>query len=294
MDLLGNDFLKTVKTGDKIKYQKTEQLKLLTKYYYLTIVVAILLIATSCNTNNKQKEVTTNENNISHDWSYTGETSPDHWDELEKNSDCGGSAQSPINIIEDVAVFKASGKSELLFHYSPETIIYNVENNGHSIQFNYEEGDSITYKGKVYYLKQFHFHEGSEHSINGVKFPVEIHFVHANKDHGFTVLSILGEEGEKDRSMVFLESFLPIDRGEKKKIGKAFDFKSVYPPSTIEYFTYSGSLTTPPCTEGVNWIVFKKTVILSSDQVKKLKNNMPLNNYRNEQELNGRIVSKNF
>jgi carbonic anhydrase len=262
------------------------------KYYSLIIIVAILLLNISCQSIKEKKEVVAEKSR--HEWSYSGETSPDHWAELEKNSDCDGSSQSPINIIEDDAVFKAGKNSDLLFHYNPKTIIHNVVNNGHSIQFNFEEGDSITYKGKVYYLKQFHFHEESEHSINGVKFPIEIHFVHANPEYGNTVLSILGEEGKKDETMTFFESFLPINKGEKKKIERAFDFKTVYPPSTIEYFTYTGSLTTPPCTERVNWIIFKKTVILSKDQVEVLKNNMPLNNYRDEQALNGRVVTKNF
>lgn len=264
------------------------------KYYYLIIVLAIMLVGVSCQTNIENKEVSTKKEKVNKHWSYSGETSPDYWAELEKNSDCGGSSQSPINIIINDAVFNAGKNSDLLFHYNPKTIIHNVVNNGHSIQFNFEEGDSITYKGKVYYLKQFHFHEESEHSINGVKFPIEIHFLHASPEYGNTVLSILGEEGEKDETMTFLESFLPINKGEKKKIERAFDFKTVYPPSTIEYFTYTGSLTTPPCTEGVNWIIFKKTVILSKDQVDILKNNMPLNNYRDEQALNGRVVTKNF
>ena len=118
--------------------------------------------------------------------------------------------------------------------------------------------------------------------------------VHTNEKNEFTVLSILGKEGKENDPIEFLEFSLPVKNGETKTIGKSFDLKSIFPSNTKDYYSYRGSLTTPPCTETVNWTVFKQPIILSLNQVLKLKNNMPLNNYRNEQPLNNRKVFKNF
>ena len=224
-------------------------------------------------------------------WTYEGETSPEHWAEIEKNSDCDGKNQSPINIIVDHTI-TVDRINDLKVFYSPETIISKVENNGHSIQFDFEPGDSIRYKKEIYHLKQIHFHEPAEHIINGVRYPIEIHFVHKSEQNNLTVLSIFGEEGEVSGLFDFLETFLPIKNGESKVIDQKVDLQSLYPKSN-EFYSYSGSLTTPPCTEGVNWVIFKDPIVLSYAQVLKLKDNMPLNNYRNEQPLNDRNVYLN-
>ncbi|TXE11850.1 carbonic anhydrase family protein [Seonamhaeicola algicola] len=254
-----------------------------------TLVVITLLQITACN--NKKDQTTAKHNHEKH-WSYAGETAPIHWADIEKNSDCDGNHQSPINIIHKQAD-AVHGISDLKIHYSPTTYIEKVENNGHSVQFNFEAGDSIHYKNDIYYLKQIHFHEPSEHKINGVMYPIEIHLVHVNKTGQITVLGILGEEGDESQLFEFLESFLPLKNGETKNIHQQLDLKDLFKHSN-EYYTYGGSLTTPPCTENVNWVVFKHPIILSVEEVLKLKNNMPVNNYRNEQALNNRIVNYNY
>ena len=184
-------------------------------------------------------------------------------------------------------------ENHLNIFYSPKTLISKVENNGHSIQFDFEMGDSINYKNDIYYLKQIHFHEPSEHKINGVIYPIEMHMVHLNKAGQISVLGILGEEGDESQLFEFFESFLPIENGAEKDIHQNIDLSSLF-LNANNYYSYSGSLTTPPCTEGVNWVVFKTPIILSVGEVLKLKNNMPVNNYRNEQPLNDRLVKLNY
>ncbi|MFS4481406.1 carbonic anhydrase [Hyunsoonleella sp. 2307UL5-6] len=221
-------------------------------------------------------------------WSYSGETSPEHWIEIEKNSDCNGKHQSPINIIHQ-NVDSVALQGDLKIQYTPLTLLKKVENNGHSIQFDFEAGDSINYKNETYYLKQIHFHEPSEHKINGLIYPIEIHLVHISKSGNITVLGLLGEEGVESQLFEFFESFLPLENGTAKDIHQTIDLSGLLLEDK-HYYAYGGSLTTPPCSEGVNWIVFKEPLILSVEEVIKLRNNMPLNNYRNEQAINNRVV----
>ncbi|WP_303315609.1 carbonic anhydrase family protein [Flavivirga abyssicola] len=257
----------------------------------ITLFLSILLLTIgSCNYSKKNTHTKNQENK--HHWSYSGETSPEHWIEIEKNSDCGGKYQSPINIIHK-NVDSIRIQKDLKIQYTPTTLISEVENNGHSIQFDFEAGDSINYKNETYYLKQIHFHEPSEHKINGVIYPIEMHLVHISKTGKITVLGLLGEEGDDSQLFEFFESFLPIEEGAIKDIHQEIDLSSLLLENK-HYYSYDGSLTTPPCTESVNWIVFKEPIILSVEEVLKLKNNMPINNYRNEQPLNERIVTYHF
>ena len=256
------------------------------KIINFSIALVILITCVSCKEENKSIEIKEHKH-----WSYTGETSPEHWAEIEKNSDCNGENQSPINIIVDHTI-ATNNSDELNIFYSPETILNKVDNNGHSIQFDFNQGDSIQYKKDFYHLKQIHFHEPAEHLVNGIRYPIEIHFVHQSDKGNLTVLGIFGEEGETSDLFQFFKTFLPIKNGESKEINYPVDLSSLYPKSK-DYYSYSGSLTTPPCSENVNWVLFKDQLILSYNQVLKLKSNMPINNYRKEQPLNARKVYLN-
>ncbi len=254
------------------------------------IFLASLLLLTSCIQYDKDKHKADYRKHLH--WGYSGETSPEHWIEIEKNSDCGGKYQSPINIIHRRAdSVKLQG--DLKIQYTPTTLLKAVENNGHSIQFDFEEGDSINYKNETYYLKQIHFHEPSEHKINGLIYPLEMHLVHMNASGNITVLGLLGEEGEESQLFEFFESFLPLENGTIKDIHQKVDLSSLLLEDK-HYYSYTGSLTTPPCSENVNWIVFKEPIILSVEEVIKLRDNMPLNNYRNEQPINDRTVTYHY
>lgn len=267
------------------------------KYKINLLVLTILIIVSCKNNSNKNSEVThlVNENDpkVEHSdnhWTYQGETGPEHWSEIEKKSDCNGNKQSPINII-DIDAKTDETLKPIDIHYSTNVKIHDVTNNGHSIQYNFEKGDYITLNNKKFELKQIHFHEGSEHTINGVRFPLEIHLVHASEDNQYAVLAVMAVEGKSSEPFTFLEKYLPINIGETKPVNSNFDL-NLNLPKNKEYYTYGGSLTTPPCTESVSWFVFKSPITVSLKQVKQLQELMPINNYRNEQPLNGRNVKK--
>ena len=116
-----------------------------------------------------------------------------------------------------------------------------------------------------------------------------IHLVHKSENGTYAVLAVMAKEGKSSKPFDFLESFLPIPVGENRIVDSAFDM-NLNLPDNRAYFTYSGSLTTPPCTENVQWFIFKNPITVSLSQVEKLKALMPLNNYRDEQSLNDREI----
>ena len=253
---------------------------------------SVILLATvfyfSCNRDKTDHSDSSDHDHI--EWSYEGETSPEHWAELEKNSECSGNRQSPINIIDLNVVEKEGDTAHNTLFYSAKTILTRVRNNGHTIQFDFDRGDSICSRDEHYDLVQIHFHVPSEHTVNGIRYPIETHLVHQSKQKdSFTVIAIFGIEGRESETLEQLESFLPLKEGEEKEINKALDLTTIFPDNK-DYYSYQGSLTTPPCTENVNWIIFKEPGILSLEEVIRMRDNMPLRNFRNEQDLNDRVV----
>ena len=126
-----------------------------------------------------------------------------------------------------------------------------------------------------------------------MRYPIEIHLVHQKEDGATLVLAIMALEGKDNLPFTFLESFLPVQIGETKNLGMAFDIASILPGNKT-YFFYEGSFTTPPCSEGVHWIILQTPITISLEQVLVLQKLMPLNNYRNQQPLNGRVVKTNL
>ncbi|MUU77126.1 carbonic anhydrase [Winogradskyella endarachnes] len=256
------------------------------------LFLAVLLLMSCNQTNDKtirhEEKAHANLDNEHNHWTYVGETGPEHWSEIEKQSDCDGKRQSPINIL-DIDVVEDASLKPIETHYSSHVKIHEVTNNGHSIQYNFEKGDFISLEGNDYELKQIHFHEPSEHTINGIRYPLEMHLVHANKDNKIAVIAVMAKEGESSEAFTFLENYLPIYNGDTKQIDKDFDI-NLNLPKNKTYYSYGGSLTTPPCTEDVSWFVFKDPITVSLEQVMELQKLMPVNNYRNTQPINGRIV----
>lgn len=261
---------------------------------FFSVIITLLIF--SCN-NAKENNLILNKENLDvqdkkedNHWTYEGETGPEHWSEIEKQSDCSGKLQSPINIIEIDAV------DDILLqpietHYSKDVKIHDVTNNGHSIQYNFEKGDYVILNDNAYALKQIHFHEPSEHTINGIRYPLEMHLVHVSKDNKIAVMAIMAQEGRSSEAFTFLENYLPITVGQTKQIDKDFDL-NLNLPDNKDYYQYNGSLTTPPCTENVTWFVYKNPITVSLDQVMQLQKLMPLNNYRSTQPINGRVVKQ--
>jgi carbonic anhydrase len=259
----------------------------------LIFVASLSLFSCRDNTNTKSvsgyNEVTAihqkDKKTTSH-WDYAGETGPEHWAEIENNSDCAGIYQSPINVVN---YEMAKGPMQLKIHYADSTHIHDVVNNGHSIQYNFEKGDYITIENERYDLKQFHFHEPAEHLIEGIRYPMVLHLVHLSSAGKYTVIAVMAKEGKGSEPFDFLEKYLPVNVDDTVAIDLAFDM-NLNLPKVKSYFAYNGSLTTPPCTENVQWFIFKEPITVSLEQVEALRKLMPLNNYRNEQARNARDI----
>lgn len=217
-------------------------------------------------------------------WSYKGEEGPEHWGELEdgfKLCETGWN-QSPIDLVADLT----ADLPELVFDYTHPGRIEEV-NTGHAIQENVIPGNFLLIRDDRFELKQFHFHSPSEHLVNGEVFPMEIHLVHQNEEGEYVVLGVLFEEGERNEQMDQLPSFRRA-RGEDP-YEFPMDFNTLV-PNRQDYFLYNGSLTTPPCTEGVHWIVLKQPLIASPEQIQHYHDLLGFDNNRPIQPHNARTV----
>ena len=221
-------------------------------------------------------------------WSYEGEEGPSHWGELnDEYVMCSlGSNQSPIDLVADVT----AELPELEFEYYSQSII-DVVNNGHTIQQNVKPGSflKIPRQGVSTELKQFHFHSPSEHTVDGNSFAMEMHFVHIDENGAILVVGVLIDEGDENPVLKQLWSFMPENAGETSEQAIGIEETNLLPP-TREYFTYGGSLTTPPCSEGVKWVVLKTPIEASAEQIVAFKKRMgPITN-RPVQPHNARLI----
>ena len=219
------------------------------------------------------------------EWAYSGADGPDEWAFLCTGfSSCAGASQSPINISQSVV---SSALGSLDQHY--ESTSTHIINKGHTIEFEYESGSTLRWDMRDFELLQFHFHTSSEHQLGSVSYPMEIHFVHRNIESGN--LAVIGVIVETGASNSFLESMMtrfPEDKGEEYISSQNFIVTDLM-PNDKAYFTYSGSLTTPPCSEGVNWIVMKNRISATTSQIARIRSIIHQSN-RPIQPLNGRVV----
>jgi len=220
-------------------------------------------------------------------WSYTGEGGPEHWAFLDPEFQlCGtGTTQSPVNLtgFEDVDL------GALLLNYldgGQEMI-----NNGHTIQVNYEAGSSLAVDNRSFDLKQFHFHTPSENTLEGKVFPLEMHLVHADSVGSLAVLAVLFEIGDPNSTLATIWSEMPGEKDEKSDLGTPINALDLLPDS-LGYYRFDGSLTTPPCSEGVLWMVLAESAQVSAEQVGSLLNTLGHSNNRPVQRLNGRTILK--
>jgi len=200
--------------------------------------------------------------------------------------DCNGFKQSPI----DIQNTTEASRGEFKFDY--EATPLHVLNNGHTIEVEYEQGSSMAINGEEYRLLQFHFHTPSEHLINGNNFPMEMHLVHSNTNGELAVIGVLIEEGKKNKTFNKIIKSAPDYEGVVEVEGKYINVTKLLPEDTDEYFNYSGSLTTPPCSEGVRWFVMKNAIEFSKKQIHKFENIIHLN-ARPAQEVNDRSIYEN-
>jgi carbonic anhydrase len=221
-------------------------------------------------------------------WGYSGEAGPEHWGELSTDyvACAAGKNQTPIDISGMVDAklprlvinYKAAGGQEVI-------------NNGHTIQVNYAPGSTIEVDGKTFELLQFHFHSPSENHVNGKSFPMEAHFVHKDTDGNLAVLALMYTEGAKNHELEKAWKSMPHEAGEKADLSPAVSAKALL-PRRLDYFRFSGSLTTPPCSEGVRWLVLKAHATASKQQIEEFQRVMHHPNNRPLQPVNARVILK--
>jgi carbonic anhydrase len=222
-----------------------------------------------------------------HSWTYFGEHGPEHWAALSPEfAACGtGQAQSPI----DIAYPRAARLPPIQFAYSASPL--KIIDNGHSIQVNYTAGSTISIEGKTYQLVQFHFHHPSEEEISGRHSAMVAHLVHKNDQGKLAVVAVLIEEGDPNPLISTLWDNLPPGKNKEVDSDSVEVNVSDLLPSNHDYYRFEGSLTTPPCTEGVSWYVLETPVSFSKAQIEKFASIYPAN-ARPVQPLHSRVVQK--
>ncbi len=216
-------------------------------------------------------------------WSYEGETGPAQWSELDKaNEAClEGSKQTPI----DITNARVANLPDLTFNYAP--ITGSVVNNGHTIQIDVTPGDTMTTKGITYGLAQFHFHGPSEHTVGGKAYPLEMHLVHKDPSGKLAVVGVLIGEGVENAAFKAVIDNLPTEENKPKAIVAPIDPKAMIPAIQATY-RYDGSLTTPPCSEGVDWNVMAQPITMSKAQIAAITAKFHEPNNRPVQKLGSR------
>jgi carbonic anhydrase len=220
-------------------------------------------------------------------WAYEGENGPQAWGKLkpEFNLCAIGKRQSPINIEEGVTL---QGPAEpLLFNYSPSN--GTVVNNGHTIQVDVQGNNSITVRGGRYRLVQFHFHTPSEEQINFRRAAMVAHLVHRSEDGQLAVVAVLLEPGTASALIDKVWTYMPLEVNDRVRMPNDMLNLNELLPADQRYYQFMGSLTTPPCTEGVLWMVLKQPMSISRTQLKLFTQLYP-NNARPVQPLNDRPV----
>lgn len=223
------------------------------------------------------------------EWTYSGEHGAAHWADLSPEyASCAGKAQSPINLTG----FSDVDLPDLQFNYQAGGAEF--LNNGHTTQVNYQAGSTIQVDGKSFELKQFHFHAPSENHINGKSFPMEMHLVHKTAEGEVAVVALMFAPTPRHVNNVFIDKLwanMPKKSGDSNTLDPALNVGELLPKNR-DYYRFEGSLTTPPCSEGLHWLVLKNPVPLSKAQWKYFAKIIGTPNNRPIQALNGRVVQE--
>jgi carbonic anhydrase len=205
-------------------------------------------------------------------WSYQGEAGPQAWSQLKSEfSLCSsGQRQSPIDIRGGLAV----ELDPVRFDYQASR--FAVVDNGHTVQVNLASGNSIEVAGKRFELVQFHFHRPSEERIDGKQFEMSLHLVHKDDQGRLAVVALLFDKGAAQPVLQRVWNNLPLEKNEELAARLPLELNALL-PADRRYFTYMGSLTTPPCSEGVQWIVMREPVTASAEQIDLFARMYPMN-----------------
>lgn len=222
-------------------------------------------------------------------WSYSENTGPTQWAALDPDNQLceTGRQQSPIALKKSES--KRLRKNDIAIHYGVTK--GQLINNGHTIQFNVIDpgNDNVVYKAGKYSLAQFHFHTPSEHHLNGKSYPMEMHLVNKDADSKITVVGVFIKEGAKNATLGRLWEQLPAPDAKTQET--EIDLSALL-PKVRNALLYTGSLTTPPCSEQVNWIVLEKPIEMSRQQIKAFQK-LFHDNHRPLQPTNRREVLEN-
>ncbi len=219
-------------------------------------------------------------------WGYTGEGAPDRWGQLTPEfRQCAiGTRQSPIDIRDTIRV----DQEKIQFDYRPSK--FAVVDNGHTVQVNVAPGNSMEVMGRRYELQEFHFHRPSEERINGRQYDMVAHLTHKDADGRLATIAVLLERGQDQPLIQAVWNHLPLEKGDTYEAPIPIDLNQLLPKDR-GYFTYMGSMTTPPCTEGVLWMVFRQPVQLSTQQISIFSRLYPMN-ARPLQAGSGRLIKE--
>jgi carbonic anhydrase len=271
-------------------------------------VIGIFAIMISCGSKPSESEQSTSQDSVATQpaapvsarpthWGYDGADGPTAWASLDPvYALCGeGKGQSPINIEKK----SVKGDAKWNFNYKTTSLriahnehMDDILDNGHTIQVTVDEGSVFDFGGKSYDLKQFHFHTPSEHTVDGKHLPMEMHMVHQSADKSLAVVSILFEEVKlPNENLAKIVSNLPSAKGESKHITDVNLELKMHLPKDNDAYHYIGSLTTPPCSESVQWLVLRNLAPASADQVTAFSSLIGSNN-RPVQALNDRTIEE--
>ena len=217
-------------------------------------------------------------------WAYQGPAGPQTWGGLKPEFTlCGsGQRQSPIDIRGGLAV----DLDPVKFNY--QATPFGVIDNGHTVQANVAQGNHIEIGGKRFELVQFHFHRPSEERIDGRQFEMSLHLVHKDDQGRLAVVAVLMDKGLPQPAVQKVWNSLPLEKGEELASRAPLELAELL-PTDRRYFTYMGSLTTPPCSEGVQWVVMRQPVSMSAEQIELFARMYPMN-ARPLQQASGRRI----
>jgi carbonic anhydrase len=222
-------------------------------------------------------------------WGYAGDIGPDRWAELSPEFRlCGiGTRQSPIDIRDGIAV----DLEPIAFDYRPGR--FSVLDNGHTVQVNVDGTQGLSVGGRRYELTQFHFHLPSEERVAGRQFDMVAHLEHRDAQGRQAIVAVLLERGADDAPQPLIQTVwahLPLERGEVQQAQATLDLTQLL-PADRGYYTYMGSQTTPPCQEGVLWLVMRQPVRLTAQQIAVFARLYPMN-ARPLQAGSGRLIKQ--
>ena len=248
----------------------------------LSLIVASIVLSVLVGAFN---QISSSESDSKH-WDYGGTWNPTRWGELDPEyALCGtGTNQSPINLDPQTAT---ESSSEIKFNYGSSPL--RVVNTGHTIEAELIPGSYAEIEGEKYELEQFHFHTPSEHHLDGKAAAGALHLVHSDRAGDLAVVGVFIEEGEYNPVLGAFREHIPLEPGENQTKDVSLDVNLLLPPNRSSYYHYLGSLTTPPCSEGVKWYVMVNPIQVSPEQIANFRKIYQVN-VRPVQALNGREV----